>query len=67
VVMIVVVVIVVVMVVFVTNKVRGPGVVDVAVVGGADHERLAALKVDELGLGIIGTSTDFTHRPPRIP
>jgi hypothetical protein len=61
------VVIVVVMVVFVTIMVRGSGVVDGAVVGRADRERLAALKVDELGLGIIGTSTGFTHRPPRIP
>jgi hypothetical protein len=51
----VMVVIVVVMMMSVTTVLGGAGVLvlDVAVVGGADRECLAALKVDELGLGIV--------------
>jgi hypothetical protein len=55
VVIMVMVVIVVVMMMSVTTVLGGAGVLvlDVAVVGGADRECLAALKVDELGLGIV--------------
>jgi 5-bromo-4-chloroindolyl phosphate hydrolysis protein len=51
----VMVVIVVVMMMSVTIVLGGAGVLvlDVAVIGGADRKRLAALKVDELGLGIV--------------
>jgi hypothetical protein len=47
--------IVVVMMMSVTIVQGGAGVLvlDVAVIGGADRKRLAALKVDELGLGIV--------------
>jgi hypothetical protein len=53
--MVIVVVIVVVMMMSVTTVLGGAGVLvlDVAVIGGADRKRLAALKVDELGLGIV--------------
>jgi hypothetical protein len=55
VVIMVMVVIVVVMMMSVTIVLGGAGVLvlDVAVIGGADRKRLAALKVDELGLGIV--------------
>jgi hypothetical protein len=51
----VMVVIVVMMMMSVTIVLGGAGVLvlDVAVIGGADRKRLAALKVDELGLGIV--------------
>jgi hypothetical protein len=52
---VIVVMIVVVMMMSVTIVLGGAGVLvlDVAVIGGADRKRLAALKVDELGLGIV--------------
>jgi hypothetical protein len=55
VVIMVIVLIVVVMVMSVTIVLGGTGVLvlDVAVIGGADRKRLSALKVDELGLGIV--------------
>jgi hypothetical protein len=55
VVIMVMVVIVVVMMMSVTIVLGGAGVLvlDVAVIGGADRKRLAALKVDELGPGIV--------------
>ena len=51
----VMVVIVVVMMMSVTIVLGGAGVLvlDVAVIGGPDRKRPAALKVDELGLGIV--------------
>jgi hypothetical protein len=54
-VVIVVVIVVVMMMMSVTIVLGGAGVLvlDVAVIGGADRKRLAALKVDELGLGIV--------------
>ncbi|HEX3447264.1 MAG TPA: hypothetical protein VHS97_03370 [Isosphaeraceae bacterium] len=52
---VIVVVIVVVMMMSVTIVLGEAGVLvlDVAVISGADRKRLAALKVDELGLGIV--------------